>query len=106
MQKIATFVIEDILKQDINNFDTTIWYTNDLFGSKSAQKKLSEIAGADSGFFKRFNIWLNQEDFFFGREKLIDVTAFINQYWLNIQDEQLLKYKKTCFLYLSEVSLL
>lgn len=95
MQQIATFVIQDILKQDVNNFDPTIWYTNDPFGSKPTQKKLSEIAGTDSGFFKRFNIWLNQEDFFFGREKLIDVEAFINQYWLNIQDEQLLKYKNT-----------
>lgn len=95
MKEIAKLVITDILKQDVNTFDASIWYTNDPFGTSPTLQKISDIVGADSDYFRKFNVWLNQEDFFFGREKLGDVDALINKYWTNITDEQLNKYKET-----------
>lgn len=97
MKEIASSVIKDIYKEaNESGFNPTIWYTDDPFTTKPQQKTISEIVkinGSDSSStdvdtFTKFNIWLNQEDFFFGREKITDIS----DYWIQ-STPQIEKYK-------------
>ena len=93
--------VKDIVIDGIAD-NTNIWYDNDGIGpNQSAQVTLgsinnsSSIGNTDQKIFKQFNIWLNQEDFFWGREHLDGdkLTQFINDYWTNPKDEQIASYK-------------
>lgn len=103
MKTIASNVIKDIYKvTDESSFNPTIWYTADPFKIKPQPKTINDIltpseapkagdaespsTGADN--FTKFNIWLNQEDFFFGREKITDIS----DYWIQ-STPQIEKYK-------------
>lgn len=103
MKTIASNVIKDIYKvTDESSFNPTIWYTADPFKIKPQQKAINDIlksseaqkAGeADSpstnpDSFTKFNVWLNQEDFFFGRERITDIS----DYWIQ-NTPQIEKYK-------------
>lgn len=103
MKKIASNVIKDIYKvTDESSFNPTIWYTDDPFTTKPQQKaindilKSSETPKVDSldspstkpDTFAKFNVWLNQEDFFFGRERITDIS----DYWIQ-STPQIEKYK-------------
>lgn len=103
MKKIASNVITDIYKEtNESSFNPTIWYTADPFKIKPQQKTIKDIltpseapkAGdADSpsnspDSFTKFNVWLNQEDFFFGREKITNIS----DYWIQ-STPQIEKYK-------------
>lgn len=103
MKTIASNVIKDIYKvTDESSFNPTIWYTADPFKIKPQPKTINDIlkpsgtpkAGdADSpstnpDTFTKFNVWLNQEDFFFGREKITDIS----DYWIQ-NTPQIEKYK-------------
>lgn len=97
MTSIAKHVITDIFK--INNTDDwnpTISYTADPYGAKPENKTLNEIIGDSNktDYFAKFNIWLNQEDFFFGRET-INKDELLNKYWNNNEnDSNINNYKK------------
>lgn len=97
MKEIASSVIKDIYKEaNESSFNPTIWYTDDPFTTKPQQKTINEIVktdGSDSSStgvdtFTKFNVWLNQEDFFFGREKITDIS----DYWIQ-STPQIEKYK-------------
>lgn len=97
MKEIASSVIKDIYKEaNESSFNPTIWYTDDPFTTKPQQKTINEIVktnGSDSSStdidtFTKFNVWLNQEDFFFGREKITDIS----DYWIQ-NTPQIEKYK-------------
>ena len=97
MKEIASNVIKDIYKEtNESSFNPTIWYTDDPFATKPQQKTINEIVkinGSDSSStsvdtFTKFNVWLNQEDFFFGRERITDIS----DYWIQ-STPQLEKYK-------------
>ncbi len=92
MKQIAQYVIKDILGYELNNFNPQIYYTASPFSVPPTLQNLATIS-SNGDYFTRFNIWLNQEDFFFGREQLINKESFIQQYWSNITDPELLKYK-------------
>lgn len=94
MKQIASLVIKDIYQ--INNeseFNPTIWYTADPFSTAPELKDINSILNKNSGntadSFEKFNVWLNQEDFFFGREKLSDIS----DYWVNKSNSELVKYQ-------------
>lgn len=103
MKEIASNVIKDIYKvTDESSFNPTIWYTADPFTTKPQQKTIKDIlkpsetqkAGEldspsnDPDAFTKFNVWLNQEDFFFGRERITDIS----DYWIQ-NTPQIEKYK-------------
>ncbi len=103
MKTIASNVIKDIYKEaDESSFNPTIWYTADPFKIKPQQKTINDIltpsetpkAGDANSpstkpdTFTKFNVWLNQEDFFFGREKITDIS----DYWIQ-NTPQIEKYK-------------
>ena len=103
MKKIASNVIKDIYKEtNESSFNPTIWYTDDPFTTKPQQKTINDIlkpsgtpkaSVADSpstaaDTFTKFNVWLNQEDFFFGRERITDIS----DYWIQ-NTPQIAKYK-------------
>lgn len=103
MKEIASNVIKDIYKETKeSSFNPTIWYTADPLEIKPQQKTINDIlkpngtpeAGkADSSStspdsFTKFNVWLNQEDFFFGRERITDIS----DYWIQ-STPQIEKYK-------------
>ncbi len=69
----------------------TIWYDEDGIGP-DAPKEVDLSSLSDN--FAKFNKWLNQEDFFFGREHLTGqaLTDYINKYWTNPTGE-LANYK-------------
>lgn len=92
----------EIIDGGINN-DTTIWYDDDGIGPDDrANKKIGDINNTstipdnDEKLFKQFNVWLNQEDFFWGREYLEgdNLTNFIDKYWTNPATPELQKYKQ------------
>ena len=72
------------------NLTGNIKYDEDGIGPKSAVD--TELIGDD---FQKFNLWLNQEDFFWGRETLNEqqLKEFIDKYWNNPSTETLKKYK-------------
>lgn len=103
MKTIASNVIKDIYQvTDESSFNPTIWYTADPLEAKPQQKTIDEIlksseapkvetaespsTGPDA--FTKFNVWLNQEDFFFGRERITDIS----DYWIQ-STPQIEKYK-------------
>ncbi len=103
MKEIASNVIKDIYQvTDESKFNPTIWYTADPFKIKPQQKTINDIltpsetpkAGDANSpstkpdTFTKFNVWLNQEDFFFGREKITDIS----DYWIQ-NTPQIAKYK-------------
>lgn len=103
MKKIASNVIKDIYKvNDESSFNPTIWYTDDPFTTKPQQKAINDILkssetpkvdtpysqSTDPDSFTKFNVWLNQEDFFFGRERITDIS----DYWIQ-STPQIEKYK-------------
>lgn len=103
MKTIASNVIKDIYQvTDESTFNPTIWYTADPFETKPQQKTINDILkpseapkvdGAESpsttpDAFTKFNVWLNQEDFFFGRERITDIS----DYWIQ-NTPQIEKYK-------------
>lgn len=103
MKKIASNVIKDIYKvTDESSFNPTIWYTDDPFTTKPQQKAINDILkssetpkvdtpysqSTDPDSFTKFNVWLNQEDFFFGRERITDIS----DYWIQ-STPQIEKYK-------------
>lgn len=103
MKEIASNVIKDIYKvTNESSFNPTIWYTDDPFTTKPQQKTINDIlkpsrtpkaSEADSSStspdsFTKFNVWLNQEDFFFGRERITDIS----DYWIQ-NTPQIAKYK-------------
>ena len=103
MKEIASNVIKDIYKvTNESSFNPTIWYTDDPFTTKPQQKTINDIlkpsrtpkgSEADSpstaaDTFTKFNVWLNQEDFFFGRERITDIS----DYWIQ-NTPQIAKYK-------------
>ncbi len=89
MGKVATEA-----KEIINEgFDGKIWYDEDGIGPKNPEE--ISLTGEKDDFAK-FNKWLNQEDFFFGRERFSTDAAleeYIDKYWNNPQGE-LANYKK------------
>ncbi len=100
MSKIAKLVNE-IVVGGIND-NTQIYYDADGIGDGERQlvtlgsiNNNSSIANADEKLFKEFNVWLNQEDFFWGREYLEgqDLSNFIDKYWTNPQTSELQQYK-------------
>lgn len=103
MKEIASNVIKDIYKEtNESSFNPTIWYTDDPFTTKPQQKTINDIlkpsgtpkaSEVDSpstavDTFTKFNVWLNQEDFFFGRERITDIS----DYWIQ-NTPQIAKYK-------------
>lgn len=107
MKTIASNVIKDIYQvTDESTFNPTIWYTADPFKVKPQQQTINDIlktsetpsgspkveaaespsTGPDA--FTKFNVWLNQEDFFFGRERITDIS----DYWIQ-NTPQIEKYK-------------
>ena len=103
MKTIASNVIKDIYKETKeSSFNPTIWYTADPLKIKPQQKTIKDIlkpsetqkAGEvdspsnDPDAFTKFNVWLNQEDFFFGREKITNIS----DYWIQ-NTPQIEKYK-------------
>ncbi len=103
MKTIASNVITDIYKETKeSSFNPTIWYTADPLKIKPQQKTIKDIlkpsetqkAGEldspsnDPDAFTKFNVWLNQEDFFFGREKITNIS----DYWIQ-NTPQIEKYK-------------
>lgn len=96
MTSIAEHVINDIFKvQNTDDWNPTISYTADPYGAKPESKTLNEIIGEANkkDYFAKFNIWLNQEDFFFGRET-INKDQLLNKYWNNTSDTTINNYKK------------
>lgn len=103
MKEIASNVIKDIYKvTDESSFNPTIWYTADPFTTKPQQKTINDIltssgtskansldlSSTKPDTFAKFNVWLNQEDFFFGRERITDIS----DYWIQ-NTPQIEKYK-------------
>lgn len=103
MKTIASNVIKDIYQEtNESSFNPAIWYTADPLEAKPQQKTIDEIlksseapkvetaespsTGIDA--FTKFNVWLNQEDFFFGRERITDIS----DYWIQ-NTPQIEKYK-------------
>ncbi len=76
-----------------NGFNNKIWFDEDGIGKLDPQE-ISLASEPDD--FAKFNKWLNQEDFFFGREHLADqdLTNYIDKYWNNPSGD-LKKYQKT-----------
>ncbi|WP_033159902.1 DUF885 family protein [Mycoplasmoides alvi] len=68
-----------------------IWYDDDGIGTNKPQ----EITLNDSDPFTKFNKWLNQEDFFWGREHLeqSDLDKYVRSYWLSPANPTIQKYK-------------
>lgn len=92
MKTIAKNVINDIYQTTDSEFNPEIWYTTDPFSTEPTLQKINDILGttaATADGFTKFNVWLNQEDFFFGREKLTDIS----DYWLNKENPELVKYQ-------------
>lgn len=94
MKEIAKKVITEIYQiEDETKFNPTIWYTADPFSTAPELKDINSILNKNSGntadSFEKFNVWLNQEDFFFGREKLSDIS----DYWVNKSNSELVKYQ-------------
>lgn len=103
MKEIASNVIKDIYKEtNESSFNPTIWYTADPFKIKPQQKTINDILkpsgtpkvdtpysqSTDPDSFTKFNVWLNQEDFFFGRERITNIS----DYWIQ-STPQIEKYK-------------
>ena len=97
MKSIANQVITNILNKTTDNFsETSINYTSDPFSvaptEKTIKKIMEDSSSTQNDYFTQFNIWLNQEDFFFGRET--SYTDLVNKYWTNAdKDTTLAKYK-------------
>lgn len=75
-----------------NLLNINIWYDEDGIGKLPVKEIL--LGGQDS--FANFNKWLNQESFFWGREKFTNnngLNDFINKYWTN-PTGKLAQYKK------------
>ncbi|WP_022935588.1 DUF885 family protein [Mesomycoplasma moatsii] len=74
------------------NLSNKIYYDEDGIGPQSA--RLVNIIGTND--FEKFNMWLNQEDFFFGREVLENnnLDSYINYFWNNPNSDKLKKYKE------------
>ena len=74
-----------------NGLSGNIMYDDDGIGPNAP--KSTQLTGSD---FEKFNLWLNQEDFFWGRESLTgdQLTQFIDKYWNNPSTEKLKKYKE------------
>lgn len=92
----------EIISGGIND-NTTIMYDDDGIGTNNPSSvtlgninNTSSIHNADEKLFKQFNVWLNQEDFFWGREYLQDqnLVNFIDKYWTNPTTPELKKYKQ------------
>lgn len=103
MKTIASSVITDIYKETKeSSFNPTIWYTTDPLKIKPQQKTIKDILtpseapkasdvdsqSTEPDSFTKFNVWLNQEDFFFGRERITDIS----DYWIQ-STPQIEKYK-------------
>ncbi|MDE5651625.1 MAG: DUF885 domain-containing protein [Ureaplasma sp.] len=81
MKEIAQQVITDIFQSDTNSWNPEISYTADPYNVAVAIKSLNDISN-NANYFTKFNIWLNQEDFFFGRETL-NKEELLTKYWTN-----------------------
>ncbi|MDE5617837.1 MAG: DUF885 domain-containing protein [Ureaplasma sp.] len=92
MKEIAQQVITDIFKSDVNTWNPEISYTADPYNVAVALKSLNDISN-NAYYFAKFNIWLNQEDFFFGRETL-NKEELLTKYWTNsTSDDTINNYK-------------
>lgn len=112
MKSIAKLVINEIYKEnDVTKFNPEIWHTTDPYKWPAQGQTLDSIyddiinnktyyatVSEEDKMFAKFNIWLNQEDFFFGREKIrdkvTDEVPIVDKYWKNADINPKLKQYK------------